>query len=99
MGPSNVNKSQAPVGQVSLAKRKPKVESVYSEQARQGTGKSRTNQTVPAEIVKESVERQSRARDEKSPEGLKHLKIVEKYIQLEKKFGVKSKSIGQILMI
>lgn len=99
MGPSNVNKNQASKGHVSLAKRKPKVDSVYSEQARQGTGKSRTNQTVPAEAGKESVERHSRARDDKSPEGLKHLKIVEKYIQLEKKFGVKSKSIGQILGI
>lgn len=82
----------------SVDNRKVQMDSIYSENSRQQTGKSKNNADQLKNAPKNSMEKSIQQRKESSPEGLKHLKIVEKYIQLEKKFGVKSKSIGNIFI-
>lgn len=52
----------------------------------------RNSPTIKADAKKRDTE-------EDEPNSLKHMKVIEKYIQLEKKFGIKSKSIGNSIFL
>lgn len=68
-----------------------KLESSITQQDFRGCKQSKkSNQYQSSQIQKIS----SDSLNENIKPKLKHYKVVEKYIQLEKKFGIKSKSIG-----